>query len=558
MKLRISGMLGIVAAAIVCCEQPVVAVSAAPTLITLVTFNGTNGEDPTGALIADATGNLFGTTSGGGANSNGTVFEVAKTAGGYASIPTILYSFCAEINCTDGRDPLAGLLADTAGNLFGTTCLGTTIPGGANFGGTVFELVNNGGSSYTFKTLANFNGINGPSSPCANAVLIADASGNLFGTLAAGGPLSGSFGGVFEIAKIPGGYASSPTILYSFCAKTNCTDGANPAGLFADADGNLFGTTTFGGATNDGTVFELVNNGGGSYTLTTLVTFNGSNGANPNGTLIADAAGNLFGTTSGGANTSCGTSYSPAGGCGAVFEIARTAGGYASTPTLLYSFCAQTNCTDGASPVAGLLSDADGNLFGTTAFGGLSNGLLGAGTVFEIAKTAGGYAASPTILYSFCAKTNCTDGEVPEASLLADASGNLFGTAAFGGVNAGTLFEITNSGFVTGPALLPPSEIATTASGLAYSRVSRTFNGTVRITNISGSPISGPFSILLTALTTGVTLANATGSFFGSPYLMVPTVASLAAGQSATVGVEFNDPSFGPINFTPAVYSGSL
>jgi len=108
------------------------------------------------------------------------------------------------------------------------------------------------------------------------------------------------------------------------------------------------------------------------------------------------------------------------------------------------------------------------------------------------------------------------------------------------------------------PVVLPPSEVAATASGLAYSRVTRTFNGTVTITNISSGTISGPFSILLTGLTTGVTVANATGTFSGSPYLTVPAVASLAPGQSATVGVQFDDPSFGTINFTPVVYSGSL
>jgi hypothetical protein len=106
--------------------------------------------------------------------------------------------------------------------------------------------------------------------------------------------------------------------------------------------------------------------------------------------------------------------------------------------------------------------------------------------------------------------------------------------------------------------LLPPSEVATTASGLAYSRVSQTFNGTVTITNISSSPISGPFQIFLAGLTAGATLANATGNFSGSAYLTVPAVASLAAGQAVTVGVQFADPSFGAIKFNPMIYSGSF
>jgi YVTN family beta-propeller protein len=112
--------------------------------------------------------------------------------------------------------------------------------------------------------------------------------------------------------------------------------------------------------------------------------------------------------------------------------------------------------------------------------------------------------------------------------------------------------------FIQPVIILPPSEVATTASGLAYSRVSQTFNGTVTITNISSNPISGPFSILFASLTAGVTLVNAQGTSSGSPFLIVPGTAKLAAGQSASVSVEFQNPSFGMINFMPVVYSGSL
>src|SRR6266404_4223628 len=189
--------------------------------------------------------------------------------------------------------------------------------------------------------------------------------------------------------------AANLTPLVSF----NGTDGARPrAGLLADANGNLFGTTEAGGALGFGTVFEIAKTAGGyASTPTVLVSFNRTNGALPLAGLIADANGNLFGTTvSGGAN-----------GHGTVFEIAKTAGGYATTPTILVSF----NGTNGSFPVAGLIADANGNLFGTTLFGGAN----GQGTVFEIAKTASGYASTPTILVSFCAQTNCTDGANPPA-----------------------------------------------------------------------------------------------------------------------------------------------
>jgi uncharacterized repeat protein (TIGR03803 family) len=163
--------------------------------------------------------------------------------------------------------------------------------------------------------------------------------------------------------------------------------------------------------------------------------------------LLADANGNLFGTTANGGTGNDG---------GTVFEIAKTAAGYASTPTILVSFCALANCADGTNPEASLIADANGNLFGTAAGGGAHGG----GTVFKIAKTAGGYASTPTILYSFCALANCADGLHPQAGLLADANGNLFGTTVQGGVasspffgGGGTVFEITNSGFVSDPGL---------------------------------------------------------------------------------------------------------
>jgi uncharacterized repeat protein (TIGR03803 family) len=412
MKLRISGLLVCLVIAALVPGQ-----SRAANLTPLVYFNGTNGAYPFAGLIADANGNLFGTTNQGGANGYGTVFEIAKTATGYASTPTTLVSF----SLATGANPVAGLIADADGNLFGTT-----EESGA-YAGTVFEIAKTAaGYASTPTTLVSFYGGNG-SYPRAG--LIADANGNLFGTTSDGGAYSA--GTVFEIAKTATGYASTPTTLVSF----NGTDGGLPlAGLIADANGNLFGTTAAGGADGGGTVFEIAKTASGyANTPTTLVSFNGTNGAYPAAGLIADADGNLFGTTEeggGGANN-----------VGTVFEIAKTAAGYASTPTTLVSF----NGTDGANPVAGLIADANGNLFGTTYAGGAND----YGTVFEIAKTAAGYASTPTTLVSF----NGTDGATPFAGLIADTNGNLFGTTyttyqgdGFG--YPGTVFEITGSGFV--------------------------------------------------------------------------------------------------------------
>jgi uncharacterized repeat protein (TIGR03803 family) len=287
--------------------------------------------------------------------------------------------------------------------------------------------------------------------------LIADAEGNLFGTTSfsgAFGPCSATFfecPTVFEIVKTASGYAF--TTLVSF----NGTGGPCSS-LTADATGILFGT--FG--TAGGTLSEIVKTASGyASSPTTLVSFNGSS---PCGSLIADANGNLFGMTS------MGGAY----GYGTVFEIVKTASGYANTPTVLINF----NGVNGnvVNP-SGLIVDAVGNLFGTTYGGGSSNCLtggeeLGCGTVFEIVKTASGYASTPTTLYSFCSQASCTDGAFPVGSLIADANGNLLGTTGGGGAYGyGTVLEITGSGFVPPEVLAgtPGSAncIGKTVSGLA-------------------------------------------------------------------------------------------
>jgi len=418
-SLKLSGCLGrvsclvltILSLAGLCATVP--GAASAQALSTLINFNNTNGQSPYGALFADASGNLFGTTLAGGATGAGTAFEVAKNTSGYASTPTTLVNFVSFMN---GEEPLGGLIADANGNLFGTT-----FAGGAFDDGTVFEIVKtSSGYSSTPTVLVNFNGANG-SFP--HASLIADANGDLFGTTSEGG-VSGA-GTVFEIVKTSSGYSSTPITLVNF----NGANGANPYGsLLADTNGNFIGTTLNGGAFGDGTVYEIVKTTSGyAGTPTTLVSFNVSNGANPYAGVIADANGNLFGTTF----------DAGAFGAGTVFEIIKTTSGYATTPTTLLNF----NVANGQGPQSALTADVNGDLFGTTEFGGVS----GDGTVFEIVKTTSGYATTPTILVSF----NGTNGEGPRGSLIADASGNLFGTTEFGGtLGDGTVFEITGSGFV--------------------------------------------------------------------------------------------------------------
>jgi hypothetical protein len=404
-------------------------------LTTLVSFAESGGHGPLGGLMADANGDLFGTTAGGPFGGTGTVFEIERTSNGYAASPTTLATFSSP----NGEGPAAGLIADANGDLFGTTTYG-----GLFGDGTVFEITKTAaGYASTPTTLVSFNQTDGQ---YPEAALIADANGDLFGTTKYGGTYAnGGVGTVFEIKKTAAGYASAPTTLVSFDA----TDGAHPfSSLIADANGDLFGTTE-AGLSFSGTAFEITKTAAGyASTPTTLVTFfNLTDGANPYGGLVADADGDLFGTTA-----NYGGSPS---GYGTVFEIKKTGAGYASAPTTLVVF----DGLDGAEPQASLIVDANGDLFGTTA-PNLQEGLPGGspdGTVFEIKRTATGYASAPTTLFTFNVADE-TNGLLPVAGLIADSNGDLFGTTEAGGANLlGTVFEITDSGFVNKGSSPPPA-----------------------------------------------------------------------------------------------------
>ena len=310
-----------------------------------------DGQDPRAGLIMDSAGNLFGTTSSGGANGQGTVFEVPKSASGYGA-ESVLWSFGAP---GDGQAPRAGLLTDGSCNLYGTTTYG-----GAYGYGAVFEIPKTASGYGTESVLWSFGAPGDGQDPRAD--LIMDSAGNLFGTTSSGG--AGGNGTVFEIPKTTSGYGTE-SVLWSFGATP---DGQNPqAGLLMDNYGNLFGTTSSGGANSHGAVFEIPKTASGYGTESVLWSFGATpDGQNPQAGLIMDNYGNLFGTTSGGG----------ANGHGAVFEIPRTATGY-GTESVLWSFGATP---DGQNPQAGLLLDNSGNLFGTTSSGGAN----GHGTVFEI------------------------------------------------------------------------------------------------------------------------------------------------------------------------------
>lgn len=357
---------------------------------------------------------------------------VVPLASAHAAGYEVLYQFCSQANCTDGRWPYAGLVSDAAGNLYGTTGAG----GLANcrlYGcGTVFELAPNGAETVLHAFSANYDG----SGPYGG--LVRDKKGNLYGTTATGGStgcggISYGCGTVFKISA-----KGKERVLYAFGGNG---DGADPlAGLVADASGNFYGTTVDGGGGTQcivqfggcGTVFKVVSDG----TETKLYAFSGgSDGANPQAALIMDKSGNLLGTTVAGGNSSaCSQNISP--GCGVVFEVSAS-----GTEKTLYTF---HGGNDGWAPVASLVEDKGGNLYGTTEAGGSTMACsgVGCGIVFKIAPDG-----TETILYDF---QGASDGAHPAAGVLIDGKGNLYGTTESGGTDGdGTVFKLTPTGTLT-------------------------------------------------------------------------------------------------------------
>jgi uncharacterized repeat protein (TIGR03803 family) len=399
---RISISLTRLRAAIVALALPIILALAvvttppaqAQTFDVLYSFTGgTDGGEPVATLLRDTKGNLYGTTLEGGTSGVGTVFKLDKTDN-----ETVLYAFSGG---ADGGYPESNLVQDSAGNLYGTTLYGGT--GDCKLGcGVVFKLDTAGKET----VLHSFKG--SPDGNYPSAGLVRDAAGNLYGTTPSGG--TSSAGVVFRVAK-----TGKEKVLYTF---TGGKDGGNPfGGLIQDAAGNLYGTTTYGGdlSCNNGfgcgTVFKLSKTG----KETVLYSFMGGGDAEyPYSDLVLDGKGNFYGTTL----------FGGASGAGAVFKLSKT-----GKETVLYSF---TGGSDGKYPYAGLVRDRKGNLYGATEYGGSSS----YGTVFEL-DTAG----AETVLHNF---TDGSDGGYPIAGLILNSSGSLYGAAQSGGSGGGTVFKITH------------------------------------------------------------------------------------------------------------------
>jgi len=394
----------------------------------------------------------------------GVLLFTATAVASSAQTFTSLYSFCQN-GCQDGFGPRAGLVQGTDGNLYGTTSYG------GSGSGTVF-VITPGGTLTTIYTFCAQGGCRNLARPSG---VILGTNGDLYGTTTGQG--SHDAGTVFQLT--PGG---TLTTLYNFCSQTGCTDGYTPAaGVIQAADGNFYGTTTYGGATGEGpasgTIFKVTPDG----VLTTLYSFcNGfscPNGDGPGVALVQSASGDFLGGTSdssipgtifqitpGGTLTilysfttpffpyptpsalvqsSDGDFYGTTGGgganclsddghgCGMVFQMTQE-----GALTTLYSFCAQAGCADGKYPGAALVLATDGNFYGTTESGG-ANGSYG--TIFRITPTG-----ELTTLYSFCAQHACQDGARPAAALVQATDGNFYGTTKEGGANdKGTVFSLS-------------------------------------------------------------------------------------------------------------------
>ncbi len=344
------------------------------------------------------------------------------TAGAAAAEPklTVLHSFCSDDRCSDGTIPVGGVIADSNGYLYGTTSLG-----GESGSGVVFQLSSSGTEYKVLYSFCSRDLCFDGGSPLPG--LVADPAG-LSGMTSGGG--ANGHGVVFRLGHQPNPReARVYSVLHSFTL-----EGGLPERLLrVDSGHNLYGSTQIG-------VFQLLGNGNYSE----LHSYSVSDGYASAGGLIADSKGNLYGTLSGGG----GGSGCLGDGCGVVFQLSLPAiFGEAWTYSKLHTF---NGGSDGADPRGGLITDSNGNLYGTTRDGGTSvAGAAGPGVVFQLSPPATPGAAWPeTILYSFdCLKADCGAGASPKGPLIADGAGNLYGTASAGGASRkGVVFKLSPDG----------------------------------------------------------------------------------------------------------------
>ncbi len=365
-------------------------------------------------------------------------FGLATSA--QAQTETVLYNLQGT---ADGQNPRSGVVFDAAGNLYGTTQYGGDFTNCGTGCGAVFEISPASGGGWTETVLHTFTGGTDGANPYGGVVI--DSAGNVYGTTSAGGNLKASncflhgCGVVFELSPNSGG-GWTETVLHTFSGNR---DGAAPwTALTFDTSGNLYGTTASGGNLTAsacapygcGVVFELSPVTGG-WKETVLHSFGGTDGWLPFGTLIFDSVGKLYGTTMQGGHTSlCQSS-----GCGVVFELSPVTGGWKEK--ILHAFIG----SDGSMIQGGVAFDSAGNLYGTAATGGLTNGCdgSGCGTAFELSPTTSGPWKFSGLRIFDGAGSAFQLGFYPSGALLPDSAGNLYGEAGEGGANGyGVAFKL--------------------------------------------------------------------------------------------------------------------
>lgn len=383
--------------------------------------NGTDGIDPGLSFIMDTAGNLYSATGLGGANAEGTVYELSPSSSGWTE--NILFQF--ERSTTSAAWPTGPLIFDALGNLYGVSQFG-----GTNNLGTVYEL-SPGSSGWTQTVLYSFAGGSDGQEPTGS--LIFDASGNLYGTTFEGGGGTGSncfngCGTVFELSPSSSGWTEK--ILYAFAG---AADGQNPGGnLLIDSTGRVYGSAPFGGTINNecfegcGTIFRLTATTAGTWRFARLFDFQGTMGGSAPLAIAFDSAGNIYGTANSGGSVCGGI------GCGVVFKLSPTASGGPWKEKVLHAF---TGKQDGEEP-NGFTFDSKGNAYGICSLGAKSD----QGTVWELSPTTSG----PWTFTQVLAFGNANVGAQPNASVLVDSKGNIFGTTQGGGLyDHGTAFELS-------------------------------------------------------------------------------------------------------------------
>jgi uncharacterized repeat protein (TIGR03803 family) len=384
------------------------AASASSTKVIYSFAGGSDGEYLDTDLVMDSAGNIYGSTVQGGDFGSGTVFRLSPSATGW--IHTVLYSFKGG---KDGGEPYKGVTLDAQGNVYGTAVTGG---GGSCEGGcgVVFKLTNSGGT-WTQTVIHYFTGGNDGSGPGSGVTF--DRRGSLYGMTPTGG--ANGLGTIYEMRPLSNG-AWRLRVIHTFSGGADGSSGS--AGrLLLDRAGNLYGVATVGGANGKGVAFQIIHSETTGWTLIPLYAFQDQpDGALPYGGLIFDKAGNLYGTTY----------YAGANDVGTVYKLTHANGSW--TETVLYSF---KGGTDGSSPISTLVSDANGNLYGTTSDGGTG---CACGVIFKLARGANN-TWTESVPYRF---PGAPGAGFSYNGMVADSAGNFYGATTHGGpTNDGTVYQ---------------------------------------------------------------------------------------------------------------------